>query len=143
MEDVGVGVVGFRDVGEVFGEFFFFGGGIDLARIEFASFLVGHEMPQGYQAIWLQAKSKEDGFDMVLTGVSLGGGMAAMIGSKEGAAPHRVPRKLWTKVKRWLLTHCNGCHRQYHNTSQHHSSHCRCVLLLLIIHHTTEGLQSQ
>lgn len=32
----------------------------------------------------LKAKSKEDGFDMVLTGVSLGGGMAAMIGSKEG-----------------------------------------------------------
>lgn len=26
MEDVGVGVVGFRDVGEVFGEFFFGGG---------------------------------------------------------------------------------------------------------------------
>lgn len=65
-------------------------GGMDLGGIQFASFLVGHEMPP-------QAKSKEDGFDMVLTGVSLGGGMAAMIGSKEGAAPHRVPRKLWDK----------------------------------------------
>lgn len=32
----------------------------------------------------LKAKSKEDGFDMVLTGVSLGGAMAAMIGSAEG-----------------------------------------------------------
>ena len=99
-------------VSEMF-ESFFLGGGMDLGGIKFASFLVGHEMPP-------QAKSKEDGFDMVLTGVSLGGGMAAMIGSKEGAAPHRVPRKLWTKVKRWLLTHCNGSHRQYKTT--HHNS---------------------
>jgi hypothetical protein len=32
MEDVGVGVVGFRDVGEVFGEFFFFWGGVGSGK---------------------------------------------------------------------------------------------------------------
>ena len=115
LEDVGVAVVGFRDVGEVFWGVFFWG--MDLWGDE-VRFIFGNEMPQGWP--FGQAKSKEDGFDMVLTGVSLGGAMAAIIGSLEGAAPHSVPRKVWT-VKRGLLTHCNEYMSRAGNTTHHNT----------------------
>lgn len=98
-----------------FGEFFF--GGWICGEMKFASFLAMKCHRGGHLE---KAKSKEDGFDMVLTGVSLGGAMAAIIGSLEGAAPHSVPRKVWT-VKRGLLTHCNEYMSRAGNTTHHNT----------------------